>query len=380
MRCFVISGIGYPSAADPYRGGFIHSRMKAYTTRGVECQVFTTNRGAGNTDYVHEGIPVAVGDFEHCVDLVSKLNPDRILVHFLSTFSTRILRWFPEIPAVVWVHGFEALSWRRRLYNISIDYPLKVVKNIVRRAALRRFFTRNPRANVSVLFVSQWMRRVAQTDVRYPFSGSSIVPNPVDSKLFAFERKSSGMVTRVLLLRPFSSRKYATDIALKAIGIVLRDPSGVSFRFSVYGTGRLFASQTRAFRSHPQVSLHNRMLHHAEMPKVFSEHGVILIPTRQDAQGVTMCEAMMSGLVPVTSPVDAIPEFVDQGESGLMGRSARDLARHLLDLAADGSRYQRLSAGAHAAMMRKASAADVTDRELAIIASTGSGTETASLP
>ena len=77
MRCFVISGIGYPSDTQPYRGGFIHSRIKAYAARGVKCQVFTTNRGVEATDYVHDGVPVAVGDFERCVDLVKKQNPDR---------------------------------------------------------------------------------------------------------------------------------------------------------------------------------------------------------------------------------------------------------------------------------------------------------------
>ena len=38
----------------------------------------------------------------------------------------------------------------------------------------------------------------------------------------------------------------------------------------------------------------------------------MLIPTRQDAQGVSMCEAMSSGLVPVTSNNTAIPEYVNE--------------------------------------------------------------------
>lgn len=37
--------------------------------------------------------------------------------------------------------------------------------------------------------------------------------------------------------------------------------------------------------------------------------GVMLIPTRQDAQGVSMCEAICSGLVVVTSDNTANPEF-----------------------------------------------------------------------
>jgi L-malate glycosyltransferase len=375
MRCFVISGIGYPSASDPYRGGFIHSRIRSYASRGVECLVFVPDGGTGRDRYLQEEIPVASGDLGCCLDLVRELKPDRILVHFISSFSIRVLRAFPEIPAIIWIHGFEALSWRRRLYNFTLDYPLKVARNIVRRRALRRYLSRERQKNVLVLFVSRWMQRIARSDVGYDFPGSHIVPNPIDADLFRFTPRSRESMRRILVLRPFSSRKYATDIAMKTIRMLLSDPAAESLRFTIYGAGRLFARQTRAVRGHPRVAVHNRMLQHAEMPGVFADHGVLLIPTRQDAQGVTMCEAMMSGMVPVTSPVDAIPEFVDEGESGLMGRTARNLARHLIALARDGEMFTRLSDGAHAAMMSKAAAADVTDRELAIIAATGSVSE-----
>ena len=48
------------------------------------------------------------------------------------------------------------------------------------------------------------------------------------------------------------------------------------------------------------------------------QNGVFLCPTRQDAQGVSMCEAMSSGLVPVTSNNTAIPEFVEDKHSGFL--------------------------------------------------------------
>ena len=82
-----------------------------------------------------------------------------------------------------------------------------------------------------------------------------------------------------------------------------------------------------------------------------------------------------SGLAPVTSPVDAIPEFVEQGNPGSWDARPGTSPAISSALAADGSEFQRFSAGAHAAIMRKAAASDVTDRALAIIASTGTSTE-----
>ena len=46
-----------------------------------------------------------------------------------------------------------------------------------------------------------------------------------------------------------------------------------------------------------------------------ADHGVYLCPTRFDTQGVMLGEAMSSGMVTITNPVAAIPEFTDDASS-----------------------------------------------------------------
>ena len=89
-------------------------------------------------------------------------------------------------------------------------------------------------------------------------------------------------------------------------------------RFSVYGTGPLFNPLTSMIHHFPNVSVMKKMLTPAEISRIHKENGIMLIPTRQDSQGVTMCEAMSSGLVPVTSNNTAIPEFVNHNHSGML--------------------------------------------------------------
>src|SRR5699024_4752486 len=48
-----------------------------------------------------------------------------------------------------------------------------------------------------------------------------------------------------------------------------------------------------------------------EIADLHKEHGLFLVPSRFDTQGVSRDEAMSSGLVPITNPVTAISEFVD---------------------------------------------------------------------
>lgn len=58
--------------------------------------------------------------------------------------------------------------------------------------------------------------------------------------------------------------------------------------------------------------IEQRFLKQSEIAALHQEYGIFLCPTRMDAQGVSRDEAMASGLVPVTSAVAAVPEFVDE--------------------------------------------------------------------
>jgi glycosyltransferase involved in cell wall biosynthesis len=87
-----------------------------------------------------------------------------------------------------------------------------------------------------------------------------------------------------------------------------------------------------------------------------------------DAQGVSRDEAMASGLVPVTSGVTAVPEFVDQ-ECGFLVPldDAVGLAAAIETLYHDPARFERMSAAA-AARVRKQSGPDLTaGRELELL-------------
>lgn len=80
-----------------------------------------------------------------------------------------------------------------------------------------------------------------------------------------------------------------------------------------------------------------------------------------------MCEAMASGLVPVTSRNTAIPEFVMHGESGLLTESSDEIASALETLAANPALFARLSRGAAGDIRSLCAAESVTSRELRVL-------------
>ena len=64
-----------------------------------------------------------------------------------------------------------------------------------------------------------------------------------------------------------------------------------------------------------------------------------------DAQGVSMCEAMASGLPVVSFRIDAVPEFVEHGVSGYLADpfDLGTVRKHLVDLCTDSDLRQRFA-------------------------------------
>jgi glycosyltransferase involved in cell wall biosynthesis len=211
------------------------------------------------------------------------------------------------------------------------------------------------------------MRWIAETDTLSRLPRASIIPNPIDTTGFPYLPKDEGQRLKVLLIRPFNSRKYANDIAIDAIAWLSRLSEFAEVAFSIYGQGRLFESLTSRLRGYKNVSIHEGFLTHAQIAAQHAEHGVFLCPTRQDAQGVSMCEAMSSGLVPVTTPSSAIPDFVSHDRNGLLASDARAIAAALSRLFREPALFLSLSRNAAADIREKCAIGNVVGREVELM-------------
>jgi glycosyltransferase involved in cell wall biosynthesis len=154
------------------------------------------------------------------------------------------------------------------------------------------------------------------------------------------------------------------DVAVDVIVELSRRPGFGDLRFALHGDGPRFEPLVAPLRGFPNVELHRGFLPQPALPALHRGHGVFLCPTRQDAQGVSMCEAMASGLVPLSSDNTAIPEFVRHGENGLLSRGARAMADHVEALARDPDLYLRLSAAAARSMREQCGGDAVAGAEI----------------
>jgi glycosyltransferase involved in cell wall biosynthesis len=80
-----------------------------------------------------------------------------------------------------------------------------------------------------------------------------------------------------------------------------------------------------------------------------------------------MCEAMSSGLVPITSNNTAIPEFITNKANGILTKTAEDIANAIEFLYYNPNSFLELSANASKSMNSKCSINNIVNKELQLI-------------
>lgn len=370
----------YPSESALYANAFIHPRVKAYLAAGLDVSVVVLRpTSSESVHYEFDGVAVDRVGAEPFAEMVRTGGYTKFLVHFpLPHMLKPIAEHAPSTPVIAWVHGYETEKWYRRWFNL-VDDPAAIREALSRREShsqpqldfMRWLFTTED-LDVTIVQVSDWFREhVSEPDVGARARRCVVIPNPIDTDLFAFRDKPAELRTRILSIRPYASQKYANDQTVRAIELLQRDECFPRLQFSLYGAGPLWESTTAPLRGLPNVTLTKGFLRQRDIAALHAEHGVFLAPTRFDSQGVSMCEAMSSGLVPVSTRISAIPEFVEDGVSGLLAEpeSPEGLARHIGELFRDPQRFTTLAGRAAADIRRRCGAEATTDKELELIES-----------
>lgn len=374
LKLLIIPCYGYPSPTDLYNSGFVHVRALAYKKAGFEVKVFVPSfKTDEGYKYNFEGIDVEVGNKSALDNTIKDYQPQRLLIHFINVDMMNYLqaRRF-DIPSVIWVHGYEALSWYRIFFeykNVK-QFSYLILTNVRQLFFLRKFVSRVKKKDVLFIFVSDWMYRVTTTDIFSKIKNFKIIPNPIDSQLFKYVPKSSEDRKHILLVRSFSSRKYANDKATEAIVELSKQPFFNELKFTIAGQGLYFDKLTEPLLKFDNVTLIKRFLTQSEISNFHKTHGVLLCPTRMDAQGVSMCEGMMSGLVPIASDNTAIPEFIQDSFSGLLAQTPKEIASKIAYLYNNPDWYLEMSLNAHQHILKVAGDDQIIKQEISSIIAT----------
>lgn len=372
-RRLIVINSNYPSPTNLYGDVFVHSRVRHYMQH-FDIQVLGCNPTLPAIEqFVYEGVNVLnINSKEAFAAYVKQSDADAICIHFISGWMVNDFLKDIKVPVYIWIHGHEALGWYRRLFNLKLKDVLSFSRYIL--SNTRQMFRMHQLANISndkgnihFIFVSKWMKKITETDTFSNIRYFSLVPNPIDSKQFTYIKKGPEYRKKILLIRSFDSKKYANDVATDAIMHLSTRPFFKDLQFAIYGKGQYFKPLTDKLKQFDNVKVVNEFVENKNIPGIHREYGVFLCPTRQDAQGVSMCEAMSSGLVPVTSNNTAIPEFITDGYNGLLSNSALEMADCLERLYRNEALFEHISANAASSIRTMAGHEVVIANEIALM-------------
>lgn len=366
----------YPSYSDLYKYGFLHSRVKAYKQEGRLVNMFRLTSKAEEYGFSEfEGIDVVSHNHTMLDKLLASGVYKKICIHLLDNKMWEVVeKYKDEIEIIIWIHGAEIRSWQRRAYEAESLTEAEVIRQTKlsdqRKRFWRKILLNDLTPKVNFVFVSQYFREESEQDlgIKFPDEQCHIIHNYIDENIFSYEVKPVSQRFKLLSIRPFANKTYANDMTVNAVLQLAKRPNFHKFEIAIYGDGVLFDELTAPLKKFSNVKLHKTFLTHAQIADLHKQYGVFIVPTRMDSQGVSRGEAMSSGLVPITTNVAAIPEFVD-AESGIIvpAEDYKAIAEKIYDLSKNSSKFKKLSMNASSRVKAQCSYKETILKEIILV-------------
>jgi glycosyltransferase involved in cell wall biosynthesis len=362
----------YPAAGDLYKYPFVHRRVVAFSAAGHDVRVFRPGENGQPMSHEFDSVTCWTGNPAALQAFVEDWRPDVVAAHGFSEGLWDLLEPLsPSIPIRAWLHGSEIPDFMRQKALVApASERAKALEQLKARCAFWNRLLGDFPSRLKLVFVSKTSIELARTDWGGKLTPDlySVVPNPIDTDLFAYRAKSAEDRFNVLLIRPFDSQTYANDLAVDAILKLAGRPDAEKLRFTIIGDGPLFDETVGPLAGLPNVSVSRRFLTQEEIADEHGRHGLFLVPTRLDTQGVSRDEAMASGLVPVTNAIPAVLEFADESCAALAPPGDSDaLAQAMLEMVRKPGLFLERSKAAAERIRSERSSAVIIPRELGLL-------------
>ncbi|TDL93358.1 glycosyltransferase [Macrococcus brunensis] len=371
---YLLVANAYPNKDRIYSNTFLHRRVKSYQQKGLEVEVVVMSTKVIH-DEIFDGVTVKYMDEYQLTDYVNTCPEIKtILIHFMNQkMFTAVSQIEREVNYIIWLHGFEAEPWYSRYYNYTVSKKAlsdQLAKIDYYEKQRNMFQTLYKMDNVTFIFVSESFKKyyvdpfVRQAPPRY-----YIIPNLIDEKLFPYREKKEADRFKVCNIRPYTAPNYANDITRDVILKLSKKKYFKKMEFSLYGDGPLFKEMTEPLEKFENVQLYQGFVRQDDISDIHAHNGIYLGPSRHDSQGVSLCEAMSSGLVPISNDIGAIAEFVEHGRSGfLAGRDQVDeMVFYIEKLINNPELFMQMSVYASDMIIKKTGTENVIKKELEVM-------------
>lgn len=358
----------YPSTKSPYNHMFVHSRCLEFVKADMDVTVFVCSEKINTYSYQN----IQVNELPAKL-IIEKIYPDSLLyIHLLNIYPFQknngwiiykhILK--SQIPFVFYVHGNEVQKYTARFYefNYRISDVLKwIKKDILVIPKMRRFVKKAYRGKY--IFPSIWMKIEAEKNLKTTISRYDILPNGIDIQLFDYsDRKEDAF--KLLTIRSLSQKVYDIEKTIEVMSFLPKQ-----FTLDIYGEGvflHKYQLLIKKFGLSERVKIIPEFFSKRRMADLFKNYGIFISTTRMDSQGITMMEAMAAGLVVASTDNSSKREFITDGENGILGENAKEIAEKIKTIASDNYKFEKMAKNGKI-KIEKLNIKEVTKKEIRIL-------------
>jgi len=215
--------------------------------------------------------------------------------------------------------------------------------NFLARAAYRYLFIQARRYWDAIVCPSKYQARSLKEDYGVHSADLTVIPNGVDLDLYkdAGSVKLEGMPS-ILFVGHLEPTKGA-DLAIRAFQLFNeRVPAS---RLHMVGGGRndaKYKELARELRVEEKTRFHGR-IQRERLPQIYKGADICLFPSRFEAFGNVLLEAMAAGKPIVATRIGGIPEIIKNGRNGLLVEAnPHAIAAGLSELASDSELSKRI--------------------------------------
>ena len=364
----------YPSVENRYLCAFVHARVKAYRDAGVLVDVICAADYKRYSSYEYEGVRVLRIPIDELGHTLARKAYDAVLLHFFDELHAAMLdnAGLGKTQLFLWSHNPETRYWEWPLFTTPYFTDLPELTDeqkrlFAQRDAIIKEFNEKP--NVSWIFISEAQKKRAEELIGISFNRVHVIANLVDEQRFPYTPKDPALRTKVFCIRKFDNiATYAIDLDVAAVLELSKRPIFNEMEFDFFGDGPLFDTLLEPLRHFENVHTHKRFLAHDEIAQQHAIHGIGLFASRFDSQGVSMCEAAMSGLAVVGSDIDAANIFLPN-DLGLLCEveNPTAYADAIERLATDPDYFSQCSAACHKKVFSLCRREMTIDKEIALL-------------
>ncbi|PMJ38243.1 hypothetical protein BCU24_21095 [Vibrio cyclitrophicus] len=327
----------YPSKNNHYAHTFVHQRSLYFQNLGYKITVLVPSIIAD--EYTFDGVTVELTSAKNIAQKLTSF--DCIYLHLLHIKKPRdevsgeviynsIIG--NNIPVAMYIHGAEVQKVLSRKFEMS--YSLKslitmMYKDFYYIPKVAKFYKRLMLAgNYCIATPSLWMKNEAESNLGVELKNVNIIPNGIDTNKFK-PLHTEKYNKRLLSIRQLTSSKYAVDLSIQMMVFL------PEYILDLYGKGPKLDEYKKMAKNLgviERINFIEELIPNSEMPFVMNKYKYFVCPTRMDAQGVSMCEAMACGCIVITNSNTAIPEFVNNGKNGICSDTPEEMAKKISEL------------------------------------------------